>query len=107
GRLRVRKSSSRPMPPASDTDPRTAQALAARAEYPPRPYSGTISLTAPSEYNHSGCDAARVWEGYADRVVVERVDGDHLTMMQEDGGPPAVASVVDRPLGPPPPPPPR
>ena len=36
---------------------------------------------------HSGCDAARIWEGYADRIVVERVEGDHLTMMQEDGGP--------------------
>ena len=31
---------------------------------------------------------------------MERVDGDHLTMMQEDGGPRAVASVIDRHLVP-------
>jgi thioesterase domain-containing protein len=99
-RLRVRQSSSRPIPPASDADPRTVQALAARAGYRPRHYAGTITLIAPSEDNHSGCDAARVWQSYADRVVVERVDGDHLTMMQEDGGPRAVASVIDRHLVP-------
>jgi thioesterase domain-containing protein len=99
GRLRVRQSPA-PGPPPSDTDPRTAQALAARAEYRPRHYAGTITLIAPSEDNHSGCDAARVWEGYADRLVVERVDGDHLTMMQEDGGSRAVASVIDRHLAP-------
>ncbi len=99
GRLRVRQSSA-PSRPPPDTDPRTAQALAARAEYRPRHYAGTITLIAPAEDNHSGCDAARVWEGYADRVVVERVDGDHLTMMQEDGGPGTVASVIDRHLAP-------
>jgi thioesterase domain-containing protein len=101
-RLRTRQSSAQPMPPDSGADPRTTQALAARAQYRPRYYAGTITLIAPSADDHSGCDAARVWEGYADRMVVERVDGDHLTMMQADGGSGAVASVIDRHLAPPP-----
>ena len=99
GRLRARQSSAHPSPPGSGAD-RTTQALAARAGYRPRPYAGTITLIAPSLHDHSGCDAARLWEGYADRIVVERVDGDHLTMMQGDGGPAAVASVIDRHLAP-------
>jgi hypothetical protein len=83
-----------------DPDPRTARALVARAEYRPRRYAGTITLIAPSRHDHSGCDAGRVWEGYADRIIVERVEGDHLTMMQTDGGPSAVARAIDRHLAP-------
>jgi len=96
GRLRARGSSGHSALLAPDVDPRTAQALAARAEYRPRHYAGTMTLIAPSEDGHSGCDAARVWEGYADRIVVERIDGDHLTMMQDDAGAAAVARAIDR-----------
>jgi len=99
-RLRARQSSAHLTAPDSGADPRTTQALAARAGYRPRHYAGTITLIAPSADDHSGCDAARVWEGYADRIVVERVEGDHLTMMQEQGGPGAIAGVIDRHLAP-------
>jgi thioesterase domain-containing protein len=99
GRLRARKSFPHRIERAS-SDPRTIQALAARAEYRPRHYAGTITLIAPLADDHSGCDAAQIWDDHADRIVVERVSGDHLTMMQEEGGPGAVASAIDRHLTP-------
>jgi thioesterase domain-containing protein len=99
-RARARRSAGRSGSSVSDADPRTAQALMARAGYRPRRYAGTITLIAPSHDDHSGCDAGRLWGAYADRIVVERVEGDHLTMMHTDTGPGAVARLIDRHLAP-------
>src|SRR5205814_8017668 len=42
-----------------------------------------------------GCDTARIWAGYADRIDVARVDGDHLTVMQDAASAAAVARAID------------
>lgn len=94
-RLRMRGSSSASIQLASDEDLRTLQALSARAQYRPRHYGGAITLIAPSADDHSGCDAAEIWRGRADRIIVERIEGDHLTIMQGKAGPREVASVID------------
>jgi len=70
-------------------------AYAAIAGYRPRFYDGPMTLVASSIDRHFGCDTVRLWAGHADRLEVQRVDGDHLTVMQEPASAAAVARVID------------
>jgi thioesterase domain-containing protein len=70
-------------------------AYKAMAAYRPRTYPGTMTLIATLRDRHFGCDVARLWRGLADRLVVQRVDGDHLTVMRERAATAAVADVID------------
>ncbi|NUT20958.1 MAG: hypothetical protein HOV77_17395 [Hamadaea sp.] len=65
------------------------------AAYQPRTYPGTLTLIATSQDRHFGCDVARLWAGLADRVVVQRVDGDHLAIVREPAAVAAVAAAID------------
>jgi thioesterase domain-containing protein len=72
-----------------------ARAQAALGAYRPGHYDGTITLIAPSVDRHFGCDTVRLWAGYATRIEVQRVDGDHLSMVQEPASVAAVARIID------------
>ncbi|MEV6965168.1 thioesterase domain-containing protein [Hamadaea sp. NPDC051192] len=65
------------------------------AAYRPRTYPGTLTLIATSRDRHFGCDVARLWAGLAERVVVQRVDGDHLEVVREPAAAAAVAAAID------------
>jgi len=73
----------------------TANALAAISGYRPRFYDGAITLIASSSDRHFGCDTAQLWTGYADRLDVQRIAGDHLTVMQQPASAAAIAGVID------------
>ncbi len=97
-RLKARRSAEPSVMPrkTADLGPLAERSLAAIAEYHPRHYAGTITLIAPSEDRHFGCDTTRIWEGHADRILIDRIDGDHLTVMQDRSRATAVAAAIDR-----------
>ena len=97
-RLKARRSVEPSVMPqkTGDLTPLEDQSLTALAEYHPRHYAGTITLIAPSEDRHFGCDTTRIWEGYADRILIDRIEGDHLTVMQDQARASAVAAAIDR-----------
>jgi thioesterase domain-containing protein len=70
-------------------------AYAALGAYRPRFYSGSLTLIASSADRHFGCDTVRLWSGYADQLAIQRVDGDHLTVMHDPVSAAAVAGIVD------------
>lgn len=74
------------------------QAHAAMAGYRPRFYDGAITLVGPSVDRHFGCDTTRLWAGYAQRLDIWRVNGDHLTLMQDPAAAAGVAQVIDHQL---------
>ncbi|MFF5290820.1 thioesterase domain-containing protein [Paractinoplanes globisporus] len=65
-------------------------ALTAIGGYRPQHYDGDVTLIASAEDHHFGCDTARLWDGYARRIDLQRIAGDHLTVMQR----PAAAAVI-------------
>jgi len=71
------------------------RAYAAIGRYRPRFYDGSMTLVASSVDRHFGCDTVRLWNGYARHLDIARVDGDHLTVMQEPESAAAVARVID------------
>lgn len=71
------------------------RAYAAIAGYRPRRFEGSITVIASSVDRHFGCDTVRLWAGYADHLSIQRVDGDHLTVMHEPRSAAAVAGVID------------
>jgi thioesterase domain-containing protein len=66
--------------------------------YRPRFYDGPLTLIASSIDRHFGCDTVRLWVGYAAHLQVQRVDGDHLTVMHDPASASAVAGVIDHQL---------
>jgi thioesterase domain-containing protein len=80
---------------ATDDITTADRALQAISGYRPRFYPGPATLIASSIDHHFGCDTAELWTGLADRLEVERVDGDHVTIMRESAGAAAVANVID------------
>jgi thioesterase domain-containing protein len=71
------------------------RALQAISSYRPRFYDGPATLIASSIDRHFGCDTVRLWTDLVDRLEVQRVDGDHVTIMHESVGASAVANVID------------
>ena len=71
------------------------RARVAISGYCPRFYSGRVTLIASSIDRHFGCDTAQLWTGLADRLEIQRVDGDHVTIMHEPAGAAAVANIID------------
>ena len=70
------------------------RAVDAMAGYRPRFYDGPVTLFAASLDRHFGCDTVRLWAGLAAQLEVQRLDGDHLTIMHELPTV-AVASAID------------
>jgi hypothetical protein len=70
-------------------------ALSAISGYRPRFYDGPMTLIASSTDRHFGCDTVKLWAGYANRLDVQRVGGDHLTVMHEPASAAVVANVID------------
>jgi thioesterase domain-containing protein len=70
-------------------------ALAAISGYRPHHYDGDITLIASSADRHFGCDTGRLWDGYARHIDVLRLDGDHLTVMQDPASAPVLAQMID------------
>lgn len=73
-------------------------ALAAIGGYRPRFYDGPMTLIASSMDHHFGCDTAQIWAGYADRLIVRRIAGDHLTVMHDTASAAVIANVIDHAL---------
>ena len=71
------------------------RAHTAIAGYRPRSYDGPMTLIASSIDRHFGCDTARVWAGYVDHLDVQRIDGDHLTIMRDPTATAGAANVID------------
>jgi thioesterase domain-containing protein len=70
-------------------------ALAAISGYRPHHYDGDVTLIASSADRHFGCDTGRLWDGYARHIDVLRIDGDHLTVMQDPASAPVLAQMID------------
>jgi thioesterase domain-containing protein len=70
-------------------------AAAAMSAYQPRYYPGTVTLIASSNDRHFGSDTPLLWEGHAARLLVQRVEGDHLTVMHDPATAAQVARVID------------
>jgi thioesterase domain-containing protein len=68
---------------------------AVMARYRPQYYAGQITLIASTSDRHFGCDTALLWIGMAERVDVERVDSDHLTVMHEPAHAAVLAGIID------------
>ncbi len=79
---------------ASERDQMVARAYAAIAGYRPRWYDGAMTVIASANSRHFGCDTVRLWDGLAARLDVQRIDADHLTVM-DDPTVRAVSAVVD------------
>src|SRR5258706_2929606 len=75
-----------------------ARAYTAIAGYRPRFYDGPVALIASSINHQFGCDTVQLWSGYARRIQVERIQGDHLSVMQAPQSAAAIANVIDHQL---------
>jgi hypothetical protein len=96
GRIRARSTGATAVVPRTTSASRVVdESYAAMADYRPRHFDGTMTLIAPSRDRHFGCDTTRIWEGYANRILVERIDADHVTMMRGGGSSTAVAAAID------------
>ena len=72
------------------------RARTAMAAYRPRFYDGgPLTLITASNDRHFGCDIAELWAGYFSRLHVQRVTGDHLTILTEPESAAAVAKIID------------
>ena len=83
----------------SDVTAMSSRAHCAMAGYRPRFYDGPLTLIAASADRHFGCDTAEIWSGYVEDFHVQRVEGDHLTILSEPSSATAVARVIDHGLG--------
>jgi thioesterase domain-containing protein len=81
---------------AADADTTmNSRAYGAISQYQPRRYEGPMTLIASSRDRHFGCDTTEIWAGYARHLEIERIDGDHLTVMHDPASAAAVARVID------------
>lgn len=72
-----------------------ATALLAISGYRPRFYDGTLTLIASSVDRHFGCDTGQLWVGYAQQLDLQRIAGDHLTVMQRPASAAVIAQMID------------
>jgi thioesterase domain-containing protein len=79
----------------TDVTAMSSRAHCAMAGYRPRFYDGPLTLIAASVDRHFGCDTAEIWSGYVEDFHVQRVEGDHLTILSEPSSATAVARVID------------
>jgi thioesterase domain-containing protein len=96
--MRRRTDAHDPLPAASDASTMAGRAYAAITGYRPRFYDGTMVLIASSVNRQFGCDTVSLWSGYARCLQVERIEGDHLSVMQAPDSAVAIAGVIDHQL---------
>jgi thioesterase domain-containing protein len=72
-----------------------ATALLAISGYRPQFFDGELTLIASSVDRHFGTDTARLWDGYARRIDLQRIDGDHLTVMHRPASAAVIAQLID------------
>jgi thioesterase domain-containing protein len=85
-----------PLAAATDSTAMSNRAHSAMAGYRPRFHDGPLTLIATSVDRHFGCDTADIWSGYVGQLHVQRVNGDHPSILKEPSSATAVASVIDR-----------
>lgn len=73
----------------------TGRAYQAIGRYNPRCYPGRMTLVTSTVDRHFGCDTAEIWKGRADQLEIERIDGDHLSVLQDPRSAASVARVID------------
>jgi len=84
-----------PLMAGTDGTPMSNRARTAMAAYRPRFYDGPLTLVAASADRHFGCDTADLWSEYVGQLCVQRVEGDHLTIVKASESAAAVARVID------------
>jgi thioesterase domain-containing protein len=84
-----------PLVATTDSTAMSKRAYRAIADYRPRFYDGRLTLIAASVDRHFGCDAGDLWSGYAGQLHVQRVAGDHVTILADPTSAAAVARVID------------
>jgi thioesterase domain-containing protein len=87
-----------PLPAASGASTMAGRAYAAITGYRPRFYDGTMVLISSSVNRQFGCDTVALWSGYAQRLQIERIEGDHLSVMHTPDSAAAIAGVIDHQL---------
>lgn len=87
------------LPPAADTTAMSERGHAAMARYRPRFLTGeAATLITGTLDRHFGCDVAALWARLIDRLYVQRVVGDHLTILDDPTSAAAVARIIDHQL---------
>jgi thioesterase domain-containing protein len=84
-----------PLPAQSDASSMAGRAYSAITRYRPRVYDGSMVLIASSNNRQFGCDTVPLWSGYARHLQVERIEGDHLSVMHSPESAATVANVID------------
>jgi thioesterase domain-containing protein len=93
--VRRRTDTPDPLKAPTDSTAMGSRARSAMAGYRPRFYDGPLTLIAASVDHHFGCDVTDIWGGYVGPLQVQRVAGDHLTVLDEPASLAAVADVID------------
>ncbi len=75
-----------------------AEAYTALTRYRPRRYDAALLLIASSDTWQFGCDTALLWRDLAPRLVVERIEGNHLSVIRTPESAAAVAGIIDHQL---------
>lgn len=76
-----------------------SRAYAAISRYRPQYFPGRVTLIASTSDQHFGCDTARLWTGLAHQIDIQRVDGDHLTVLHDPAHAAVLAKIIDHHLG--------
>ncbi len=84
-----------PLPAQSDVSSQAGRAYAAITRYRPRYYDGHLLLISSSANRQFGCDTAVLWTGYARQLQIERIEGDHLSVMHTPESAAAIAGAID------------
>jgi thioesterase domain-containing protein len=82
-------------PAEPETPDMAAGALAALSGYRPRYYDGEVTLIASAEDRHFGADTGLLWDGLARQLHLQRIAGDHLTVMQRPESAAVIAHMID------------
>ena len=90
-----RRSDTAADPLQSGETPYGIRAYAAVSGYRPRHYPGSITLILATSDRHSGCDPAPLWAGLAEHIEVDRIDGDHLTVLHDPENASTIAGLIE------------
>lgn len=80
---------------APESTAMSQRAHRASASYRPPFYDGPLTLIAASDNWQFGCDTADLWSGHISHLHVQRVDGDHESVLHSPSSAEGVARVID------------
>jgi thioesterase domain-containing protein len=96
-RIKVRLGSSPEAAPAPDAEP-TDVAVHAATAYEPGIYPGRIHLIQTRKDRNFGCPPSEIWASRCSSLTVDRVNGDHLSLLRDNESLNEVARAIDRQL---------